>query len=90
MEIQDNVLKEYLKNVYFITGTACSGKTTVSRALAAKHGFAVYDAEQAFDRHRELSNRKDQPASFFSGHTKNMRTGWNKTPESSWPLSLWT
>ena len=62
MEIQDNVLKEYLKNVYFITGTACSGKTTVSRALAAKHGFAVYDADQAFDRHRELSNRKDQPA----------------------------
>lgn len=62
MEIQDNVLKEYLKNVYFITGTACGGKTTVSRAIAAKHDFVVYDADQAFDRHRELSNGLDQPA----------------------------
>ena len=34
MIFQDNVIKEYLKNVYFITGTPCGGKTTVSRALA--------------------------------------------------------
>lgn len=33
MIFQDNVIKEYLKNVYFITGTPCGGKTTVSRAL---------------------------------------------------------
>ena len=29
MIFQDNVIKEYLKNVYFITGTPCGGKTTV-------------------------------------------------------------
>lgn len=62
MEIKDNVLKESLRNVYFITGTACGGKTTVSRAIAAKHGFAVYDADREFDRHRGLSNGVDQPA----------------------------
>ena len=39
MIFQDNVIKEYLKNVYFITGTPCGGKTTVSRALAEKYGF---------------------------------------------------
>lgn len=62
MELQDNVLKEYLKNVYFITGTACGGKTTVSCALATKHGFALYDADQAFDRHQRMSKARDQPA----------------------------
>ena len=34
MIFQDNVIKEYLKNVYFITGTPCGGKTTVSRLAA--------------------------------------------------------
>ena len=43
MVFQDNVLKEYLKNVWFITGTPCGGKTTVTRALAKKHGLMVYD-----------------------------------------------
>lgn len=37
MIFQDNVIKEYLKNVYFITGTPCGGKTTVSRVLAEKY-----------------------------------------------------
>ena len=35
-------IKEYLKNVYFITGTPCGGKTTVSRALAEKYGFELF------------------------------------------------
>ena len=43
MIFQDNVIKEYLKNVYFITGTPCGGKTTVSRALAEKYGFELFD-----------------------------------------------
>lgn len=39
MILQDNVIKEYLKNVYFITGTPCGGKTTISRELAKRHIF---------------------------------------------------
>ena len=42
MIFQDNIMKEYLKNVYFITGTPCGGKTTVSRALAEKYGFEFF------------------------------------------------
>ena len=45
MIFQDNVIKEYLKNVYFITGTPCGGKTTVSRALAEKYGFELFDVD---------------------------------------------
>ena len=38
MKLQDNVLKAYLKNVLFISGTPCGGKTTISRKLAEKYG----------------------------------------------------
>lgn len=54
--------KEQFKNVYFITGTATGGKTTISKALAEKYGFLRYDVDEEFARHRKLSNPKDQPA----------------------------
>ena len=47
MIFQDNVIKEYLKNVYFITGTPCGGKTTVSRALAEKYGLTELKEKDA-------------------------------------------
>ena len=50
MIFQDNVIKEYLKNVYFITGTPCGGKTTVSRALAEKYGFELFDVDRSEER----------------------------------------
>lgn len=62
MIFQDNVLKVYLKNVYFITGTPCGGKTTVSRVLAKRHSFAVYDVDEQFPIHQKISNSKFQPS----------------------------
>lgn len=61
MEIKNNIIKQYLRNVYFITGTPCGGKTTISRALAKRYGFVVYDVDAEFDRHKSLSNCIDQP-----------------------------
>ena len=37
MIFQDNIIKEYLRNVYFISGTPCGGKTTITRALGEKY-----------------------------------------------------
>lgn len=62
MIFQDNILKEYLKNVYFIAGTACGGKTTVSRELAKRHQFTVFDIDEMFDRHRQIASPDMQPA----------------------------
>lgn len=62
MILQDNVLKAYLKNVYFIAGTPCGGKTTISKALSKKHGFAVYDVDERFPAHRNISKPAFQPA----------------------------
>ncbi len=61
MNIRDNIIKKYLKNVYFVTGTPCGGKTTISRALAEKHCFIVYDVDEKFASHKKLSNSIDQP-----------------------------
>lgn len=62
MIFQDNVIKEYLKNVYFITGTPCGGKTTISRELARRHGLLVYDIDEQFAKHREISAPEFQPS----------------------------
>ena len=37
MKIENNVLKHYLKNVYFITGTAYAGKSTTVKLLAERY-----------------------------------------------------
>ena len=62
MIFQDNVIKEYLKNVYFVTGTPCGGKTTISRELAIRHNLLVYDVDEQFANHQKISNAAFQPA----------------------------
>lgn len=37
MKIENNIIKYYLKNVYFITGTAYAGKSTMVRMLAERY-----------------------------------------------------
>ena len=39
MKIENNILKHYLKNVYFITGTAYAGKSTAVKMLAERYGI---------------------------------------------------
>ena len=61
MEIKNNVLKEYLKNVYFVSGTACGGKTTVTRILSKRFGIPVYDNDDEFERHAAAADPAVQP-----------------------------
>ena len=39
VKIDNGILKYYLKNVYFITGTAYAGKSTAVKMLAEKYGL---------------------------------------------------
>ena len=61
MEYIKKYKKQQFKNVYFITGTATGGKPTMSKQLAQKYGFVRYDVDEEFDKHKKLSNPKDQP-----------------------------
>lgn len=47
MNIDNNILKYYLRNVYFITGTAYAGKSTMVRMLSEKYDM-VYCGENYF------------------------------------------
>ena len=62
MIFQENVIKEYLKNVYFVTGTPCGGKTTISKELAKRHDLLVYDIDEEFEKHQKLSAPAFQPS----------------------------
>ena len=61
MIFQDNIIKEYLRNVYFISGTACGGKTTVTKVLGKKYGIPVYDIDEQFTIHQLMSDKEHQP-----------------------------
>ncbi len=62
MTFQDNVIKEYLKHVYFIAGTPCGGKSTIAKALGEKYGIQVYDIDACFPSHQQMSDVVHQPA----------------------------
>ena len=67
MNIENNILKHYLRNVYFITGTAYAGKSTTVKMLAERYGMvfcgenyhiAVSDAVATSDVQPDLCYRK--------------------------------
>lgn len=74
MNIQNNILKHHLKNVYFICGTACAGKTTMAKMLAEKHGFYLYDMDKEYSAHRAIAKEAYQPDMCY--HGKNFHEQW--------------
>ena len=67
MDIKNNVLKHYLKNVYFITGTSYAGKSTAVKMLAERYGMifcgenyhmAVSESVATVDSHPDLCYNK--------------------------------
>lgn len=64
MNIPVNILQHYLRNVYFFCGTACGGKSTISRAFAEKHGFHWLSEHVINDKYAALAEPAYQPAQF--------------------------
>jgi cytidylate kinase len=62
MKISDSFLRAHLQNVLWIGGAACGGKTTVTKLLAEKHGFAPYHTEDLFHEHKKAASTRDHPA----------------------------
>jgi hypothetical protein len=72
MNIAENILKYNLQNVYFLVGSACSGKTTMAREIAKKHGLTYIDEQWQGDKwSTEIINPKYQPNS-----TKRKEIDW--------------
>lgn len=80
MNIENNLLKNLFRNVYFINGTAYAGKSTMVRLLAEKYD-GICCGENYHDELMELIDPVHQPAlSYFD-----TMSGWQefigRTPE---------
>ena len=59
MHIPDNVIRQKLRNVYFIWG---SGKTTAANELSRRYGFYVYHTDESRAQHFKNADPAYQPA----------------------------
>ncbi len=81
MKIENNILKYYLKNVYFITGTAYAGKSTMVKMLAERYGLT----ECGENYHMAVSEEVATPETHPDLCYNRMLTDWKdfvtRTPE---------
>ncbi|HEY0553946.1 MAG TPA: hypothetical protein VGG20_06735 [Thermoanaerobaculia bacterium] len=51
-----------LAHVLWLGGSACAGKTTAARALAAEHGLTLYSCDEQFEAHRRRATPERHPS----------------------------
>ena len=61
MKIANNIIKDHLKNVYFLCGGAYGGKTTMAKLIEEKHGFIRYRQGDHSDEYALIATNEDQP-----------------------------
>ncbi len=47
--------------IYWLGGSTCAGKTTISNILSEKYGFIVYHCDEYLGKHIEKSNAQEHP-----------------------------
>lgn len=47
--------------IYWLGGSTCAGKTTISNILSEKYGFIVYHCDEYLAKHIEKSNAQEHP-----------------------------
>ena len=79
--IESNIIRSFLKNVYFINGTAYAGKSTMVRMLAEKHGL-IECGENWHDRYCEnVITPEFQPGLGYFQTKKSWQEFVNRTPD---------
>jgi dephospho-CoA kinase len=86
MHIANNILKYYLRNVLFITGTAYAGKSTMVRMLAEKYGLIHCGENYHAEIPTEVLSLVEQPNLNYFKTMKDWQEFVNRTPEeySKW------
>ena len=79
MKIENNILKSYLKNVLFITGTAYAGKSTMCAMLAEKHNLYHCGENYMLDEFLEIATPDKQPNLCYQ--RKDWQEFLSRTPE---------
>lgn len=81
MKIENNILKHYLRNVYFITGTAYAGKSTMVKMLSERYDM-IFCGENYHMRVSEVvADPVIQPDLCYNRMLKDWRDFVTRSPE---------
>ena len=81
MNINNNILKAYLKNCFFINGTAYAGKSTMCRMLAEKYHLLLCGENYGLDRMLQIITPEEQPNLSYFNTMKDWQEFVNRTPD---------
>ena len=81
MKIENNVLKHYLKNVYFITGTSYAGKSTAVKMLAEKFDLLLCGENYHMDVSEAVATPDTHPDLCYNRSLTDWRDFVTRTPE---------
>ncbi len=81
MKIENNILKHYLKNVYFITGTAYAGKSTTVKMLAERYGMVCCGENYHMAVSETVATRDSHPDLCYNKSLTDWREFVTRTPE---------
>lgn len=81
MHIEDNILRYYLKDAYFITGIAYAGKSTMARMLAERCGMTLLGENFHLPAAREAADPAFQPDICYSLHGVDWQHFVSRPPE---------
>lgn len=81
MNIENNILKYYLRNVYFITGTAYAGKSTTVKMLAERYNM-VFCGENYHSHISDIvATPEHQPDIYWLNHLTDWKQFVSRSPE---------
>lgn len=81
MNIENNIIKDYLKNVYFINGTAYAGKSTMCALLAEKYDMIHCYENYHLKRAEAIATPDKQPSVCYLKTMKSWQEFVNRTPD---------
>lgn len=81
MKISNNILKHYLQNVYFITGTAYAGKSTAAGMLAERYGMLLCGENYHMAVSETIATPETHPDLCYNRSLTDWRDFVTRTPE---------
>ena len=81
MIIENNIIKHYLRNVYFITGTAYAGKSTTVKMLADRYGMVFCGENYHCALADEIATPDVQPDFCYRKNLTDWRDFVTRSPE---------
>ena len=81
MKLANNIIKYYLRNVYFITGTAYAGKSTMVQMLAERYDMILCGENYHMDVSEEVATLESHPDLCYNKMLTDWREFVQRSPE---------